>query len=76
MSKANSKGGVKPASDKQEALTSGVKPESILVRVKNVCGSRLYQDSTKLYIDGGETKEMKDDYWLSLQIAARLIVKV
>lgn len=60
----------------EEVKGEDPKASSTMAMVRNLRKSFFYQPTTGLRIDAEEVKELRDDSWLELQIAAGLLERV
>lgn len=60
----------------EEVKGENPKASSTMAMVRNLRKSFFYQPATGLRIDAEEVKELRDDSWLELQIAAGLLERV
>lgn len=60
----------------EEVKVDDPKASSTMAMVRNLRKTFFYQPTTGLRIDAEEVKELRDDSWLELQIAAGLLERV
>lgn len=66
---------VEVTEEKQETAPE-VTRSAGMVKVLNKAKSYLQQPSTNIRISAGEVKEVKDDSWVEIQVASKLLQRV